>query len=321
MSSLYPVVFLVGPTAVGKSKVAVALAKRLQGEIISADAMQVYRGMDIGTAKPTLTERKKVPHHLYDIVSPARKFSVHEYRKHALKVLRDVAGRGKIPIVTGGSGLYVRALIDGLAELPGGDVAIRRRLNHEARDQGSDKLYARLKSLDPATAAAIHPANVRRILRALEILEISGKKPSQWYRERDPIESYGFKPFVFGLTCDRAILYERIERRVDHMFRRGLVQEVSSLLRGKWSMTASQAVGYKEIRQVLKQTRRQFVIKSAAISLVKDQIKRNTRRFAKRQMTWFKKERDIQWIECHSLNGVAEASEKICRMLKPMNLK
>ncbi len=283
------VLFIVGPTACGKSKLAVELAKRLAGEIISADSMQVYKGMDIGTAKPTSRERKNIPHHLMDIFSPAHLFSVYEYQKRALIKIRQIIKRGKIPIVVGGSGLYVRSLLQGLSGQPGADFKLRKKLEEEASQRGLDTLYQRLQKKDPERAAQINPNDQKRILRALEILEASPQKPSEWHQSRQSLSDLGFDSRVIGITKDRQQLYSDIEKRVDQMFRKGLVKEVKQLMKGKISQTAAQAVGYKELFE--------FFVGRLSLSQAKDLIKRNTRRFAKRQWVWFKKEPKIEWVE------------------------
>jgi tRNA dimethylallyltransferase len=286
------VVFIVGSTAVGKSKIALTLAKKLKGEIISADSMQVYQGMDIGTAKPSLSERKRIPHHLINTLSPTRRFSAFQYRKLALKKIQEIIKRGNIPFVVGGSGLYVRALLRGFSGQPGGDMKVRKNLEKEARDKGLPILYERLRKKDPVRAGAIKPNDQFRIIRALEILETTKKKPSDWYEKNESLESLGYKIKVIGLTKDRAVLYRDIEARVDLMFRKGLFKEVLKLSTLKLSTTAAQAVGYKEVLKGLKEKQ--------PLQNAKNEIKLNTRHLAKRQITWFKKEQGIHWFDVSS---------------------
>ena len=286
------VLFIAGPTAAGKSRLALILAKRIKGEIISADSMQVYRGMDIGTAKPTALQQKQIPHYLIDIIPPSRSFSVYQYRRLALAKIRQVIKKGKFPIVVGGSGLFVRSLLQGLSGQPGADIRLRKSLENEAEKFGLKPLYERLVKLDPARAAKIKSQDKRRILRALEILEQSRTKPSEWYQKRESLASLGFDPLVIGITKERSRLYADIEKRVEQMFRKGLVREVKKLLRSRWSKTARQAVGYKEIIPALRG--------EISLTAAKDLIKKNTRHFAKRQLTWFKKEQDIEWYELAS---------------------
>ncbi|MCM8776129.1 MAG: tRNA (adenosine(37)-N6)-dimethylallyltransferase MiaA [Candidatus Omnitrophica bacterium] len=301
------VIFLVGPTATGKSKIAIRIARRLGGEILSADSMQVYRGMDIGTAKPSQAERRRVPHHLIDIVPASRSFSAFDYRKKAIKKIREVIRRGNIPIVVGGSGLYVRVLIQGLSGQPGAYPNIRRVLEKQARDHGVSFLYEKLLKIDPVRATQIQPRDKRRIIRALEIYEASGKRPSDWYQGRKTLASLGFHPRVIGIKKPRELLYAEIQKRVDTMFRQGLVREAKRLFCEKLSKTASSAVGYKEI----------FHAFEGKISLneARGQIVRNTRHLAKRQVTWFKREEGITWVEWQAGDTVATLSDKIIRLL------
>lgn len=297
------VLFLVGPTASGKSEVALRLAKRLGGEIISADSMQVYRGMDIGTAKPPSLAQKRVPHHLIDLVSPAKTFSVYQYRNLALQKIREILKRRKLPIVAGGSGLYIRALLEGLSGQPGGDGALRREFEKEAQSKGSGALHRRLQKIDPKIAQKIHPQDQKRIIRALEISLTSNKNPSEWYAQRESLSALGYEPVVIGIAKERQELYQGIARRVDRMFRAGLVGEVKSLAKKKFSRTAGQAVGYKEVMAALKGT--------CSLEEARELVKRNTRRLAKRQMTWFRKEAGIQWILWKQGDDTEKVADKI----------
>lgn len=244
--------FIVGPTAIGKSALAVALAKKLDGEILSADSMLVYQGMDIGTAKPTPKERGGIPHHGIDLIPPTKSFSVFAYRQYALKAVRGIVKRGKIPIVAGGTGFYIRALLEGLSPLPGTNAQIRGKLEREAQEKGLPALYRRLLKIDPSRARAIGPHNQRRIIRALEIYLTSGKKPSRADRKTPGLRQLGYRPIVIGIHRDREALYGKINRRVDAMFRKGLVREVKRLGRKKLSQTSLQGVGYKEILEWLR---------------------------------------------------------------------
>lgn len=284
------VLFIVGPTASGKSALAVALAKKLSGEIVSADSMLVYKGMDIGTAKPTKNERCGIPHHGFDLILPTQSFSVFAYRQFALKAIRDIVRRGKVPIVAGGTGFYVRALLEGLLPLPGASAALRGELEREALEKGLPALYRRFLTLDPTRAKAIGPHNQRRIIRALEIYLVSGKKPSRESIKTPGLRELGYRPVVMGLHRDRAALYLKINRRVDAMFRKGLVREVKRLARKKLSKTALQGVGYKETLDWIRDPG------TKPLKEVKDRIKQTTRHFAKRQWTWFKRERGIRWV-------------------------
>lgn len=291
------VVFVVGPTATGKTKLGIKLAEQFNGEIISADSMQVYKGMDIGTAKPTRAERKAVRHHLIDTVSPAQNFSVYHFHKKALQLIQQIITRKKVPIVVGGTGLYVRSLLEGLSDQPAANRIIRKRLEKEAAEKGLEGLYQRLSKMDPETASRIKPADQRRIIRALEILQLSGKTPSEIYRSKISLVARGYHPLMIGLTKDRQKLYEDIEKRVDQMFRKGLVREALRLEQKRISKTAAQAVGYKEIWQAYLAAGKNLQKLMASIPQVKLLIKRNTRRFAKRQITWFRREKNVIWVD------------------------
>ena len=306
------VLFVVGPTCAGKSDAAQELAKRLGGEIVSADSMQVYKGMDIGTAKPSLRARKEIRHHLIDIVTPSAAFSAFRFRQLALKAIRKICAKGKIPIITGGSGLYARVLLEGISGQPGADSAFRKKLAETASKKGLPGLYEKLRLQDPAAAAKIKPADEKRIIRALEIIHVSGRTPSDWYEKKVSLRDLGFDPVVIGITKDRAILYRDIEKRVDQMFRKGFVREVRKLFPKRLSKTAREAIGYREILEAL----RRPDFKSVPPG-VKEIIKRNTRRFAKRQMTWFRRDKEILWFS----RFAGESPRAFCeRIISSVNL-
>ncbi|HLB25154.1 MAG TPA: tRNA (adenosine(37)-N6)-dimethylallyltransferase MiaA [Nitrospirota bacterium] len=289
---------IVGPTAVGKTELALALAEEINAEIISADSMQVYRGMDIGTAKPTPDERARVPHHLIDVADPREEFSAGRYVKLAEEAIEDIRGRGKVPLVVGGTGLYVRSLVDGLFEGPGADRALRDELTErERREPGS--LYAALKGFDPAAADRINPSDVRRIIRALEVYYTSGEPISA--RQAQWSSGQGRPAKVAGLRLARPALYRRIEERVDKMMRAGLLDEVRALKdmgcpRGSASM---QALGYKQLMAHLDGE----TTLEEAVRL----IKRDTKRYAKRQFTWFGADKRVTWVDMDGLKTPREA--------------
>lgn len=289
---------IVGPTGIGKSRTAVLLAKKLNGEIVSCDSMQIYREMNIGTAKPTLKEQSKIAHHMIDICSVSQSYSVYQYQKKALKVISEIVNKKKkMPIIVGGTGLYLKALLEGLDELPKANESFRKDLQKEIKQFGLALLYQRLRKIDPIKAQKIKPADEKRIIRALEVHAFS-KTPDKIPQKIKSVHDLGLVPMVFGLRMERKQLYEIIERRVDKMMRQGLAAEVRHILKGKVSKTARHALGYKELA---------FLKASKKISLTEEKekireavllIKRNTRRYAKRQYTWFKRTKDIRWIDC-----------------------
>lgn len=276
---------IVGPTASGKSSLAVRLAATLDGEVISCDSMQIYRGMDIGTAKATVEEMQGIPHHMIDVASPDAPFSCADYTVMARAAIDDVLSRGKMPIICGGTGLYLEsAVFDRTMESPPSDDVIREEL--EKRDP--DENYAELLIVDPDSAAAIHKNNKKRVIRALEIYRISGVTKSEWDRRSTRLPSpYDTRIVVLDPT-DRERLYERIDERVDRMFEAGLVDEVRRLGLDERS-TAGQAIGYKELSSAL--------YGKCSISDAAEQIKKASRNYAKRQLTWFKRYKDALHID------------------------
>ncbi|KUK40952.1 MAG: tRNA dimethylallyltransferase [Clostridia bacterium 62_21] len=301
---LLPLVVICGPTATGKTEVGILVAGELNGEVVSADSMMVYRGMDIGTAKPTLVERRGVPHHLIDVVEPHAAFSVALYQELAEKCIADIHARGRLPLLVGGTGLYIRSVIDRYRFVAAPDPDLRRRLVDEARLAGPDALHARLAAVDPAAAARIHPHNVRRVIRALEVYHQTGQ-PITSFQEPQRDASPKYRLWMFGLTMPREELYRRIEERVDRMLAAGLVDEVRRLLEGGYHrrFTAMQALGYKEIAAYL-EGESTF---EEAVRL----LKRNTRRFAKRQLTWFRRDPRIRWLDVQALGGPPGAAKEI----------
>ena len=282
------VILIVGPTASGKTEYSLKLAKKLKGEIISADSMQAYVGMDIGTSKPSLKQMQTVPHHLINILKPNEEYSAALFREEAGRAIEDIIKRKKQPIIVGGSGLYIKALVDGIFEGPSADWKLRRRLQKEAERYGNEFLYERLKKLDPKAALKIASQNTRRIIRALEVIEKTKKLFSQLKLKTKGIASkYAIK--MIGLAMPREKLYKRIDERADRMFEDGLVKEVKGILKkySPLSRTASQALGYKEVIGYLNNLH----TLEEAIRLTK----RNTRHFAKRQLTWFRNDPRVRW--------------------------
>ena len=286
-----PLIILTGPTAVGKTKLSIALAKAVKGEIISADSMQVYRGMDIGSAKIRPEEMEGVPHHLIDVLDPSEDFHVVHFQKLAKQAMKEIESRGHIPILTGGTGFYIQALlydIDFTEEKEEGET--RKALETFAEKEGAEALHARLEEVDPKAALEIHPNNVKRVIRALEYFEETGKRISEHNEEqREKSSPYNFAYFV--LDDERERLYARIDERIDEMLKDGLVEEVKRLKNAGCSrgMVSMQGLGYKEILAYLEG---ELSLEEAVRIL-----KRDTRHFAKRQLTWFRRESDVIWTE------------------------
>lgn len=282
------VIFIVGPTATGKSELAVKLAKKIRAEIISADSMSIYRGMDIISSKPDKNLRKQAPHHLIDIITSDKEYNVAKFIKESNKKIKEIIKRKKAPIIVGGSGLYIDGLLYGVFRGTKSDATLRAKLEQEAKKYGSHYLYEKLKVIDPEAAEKIHPNNLRRIIRALEVCILSKEKFSEIKRKRSGlIDIYDIE--LFGLGLDRDKLYSRIDARVDKMFRRGLISEVKHLLKKKLAKTACQALGIKEVEGLLKGQH--------DLERAKYLLKRNTRHFAKRQITWFKRNKQIVWLD------------------------
>ena len=284
-----PLLFIVGPTAVGKSALALNLALAFNGEIVNADSRQIYRFMDIGTAKPSLEDRAKVPHHLIDILDPDQGFSLSTFLELAQGAIADIQGRGKLAIVCGGTGQYIQALLGGwkVPKVPP-DPQLRAKLEDEANRGGTEALYQRLLEIDPESASRIHQRNLRRIIRALEIYEVTGTPASELRARQYP----PFRSLIIGLTTSREELYTRIDHRVDDMLKNGLVEEVRHLhqLGYSASLPSMSSMGYKEIILLLKGD---LSLEEAA-----QRIKYETHRFARRQYAWFRlRDPRIQWLE------------------------
>ena len=280
-----PVLALVGPTAAGKTELTLAVAERLGAEVVSADAMLVYRGMDIGTAKPTPQQRARVPHHLVDLVDPAEEFSVARFQPLARAAIGDVLQRGRRPLLVGGSGLYFHAVVDDF-RFPPTDPATRARLEAEAAETGLLELYGRLARADPAAAARIQPGNLRRTVRALEVMELTGRPFSSFRAAMDdPVSRY--RLVVAGLDPGPALLRARVAKRVAAMAEAGLVEEVRRLAGRPLSRTARQALGYKELLDAMEQ--------DTPIPEALDAVVRRTRAYARRQLAWFRRDPRVRW--------------------------
>lgn len=288
------VLALVGPTASGKTAVSLAVAPGLRAEIVSVDSMQVYRGMDLGTAKPSPEDRARVPHHLIDVADPARPFSVAEFQRAARSAVDAILLRGRVPLLVGGSGLYYRAVVDEL-DFPPTDPRVREALERE--DPGA--LLDRLRSRDPAAAGRIEPSNLRRVVRALEVIEVTGRRFSEFRTAWDRYDSR-YDLVVAGLEVPRKVLAARIAERVERMISSGLVDEVRGLLeRGlRGALTAPRAIAYPEIVAHLEG--------AVGLDEARTAIARNTRRFARRQMAWFRADPRVRWFDAADTERAAE---------------
>jgi len=305
---------IVGPTATGKTAVGIELAGRLDGEIVSADSMAVYKGMDIGTAKPTPQEQAEAVFHLVDVVYPDEGFSVAEYKRLAEEAIADVLRRGKQPILVGGTGLYVRAVTGGL-NIPAAppNRELREQLKAEASQFGNEVLLDRLRAVDPETASRLHPNDQKRIIRALEVHALTGLPISHFHRTAGTSE-VAYHARMFGLTMSRPALYESIEQRVDQQIRAGLVEEVRALLDKGYSpgLPAMKGLGYKQIAG--------YLMGEYDLETALELLKRDTRRFAKRQFTWFRAEPEIQWVDVENRNPGETADEIVSLLKRPKGM-
>ena len=294
---------IIGPTAVGKTKLSIELAKRFNGEIISGDSMQVYKGMDIGTAKIKKQEMEGVPHYLLDIKEPDEPFSAAEFQKRANTCIEDIQNRGKLPIIVGGTGLYIQSVIYDyhFSEAPS-DPLYREKLEKQVKEEGIEPVFDQLRSVDPESAKRIHPNNVRRVIRALEIFHCTGKTMSEQMNQQPTEMKYD--TCIIGLTMDRDQLYQRIDQRVDGMVEEGLFDEVQSFYdRGLRDCQSIQAIGYKEIYDYFEDR--------ASIDEAIDSLKQNSRRYAKRQLTWFRNKMDVIWFNMTDIEGFTKKINEI----------
>ena len=285
-----PIICIAGPTASGKTALAVALAQELGGEVVSCDSMQVYRRMDIGTAKPTVEEMHGIPHHMLDVAEPDEDFSVSRYCRMASPIVDDIVSRGKVAIIAGGTGLYMDSLIRGNAFAPFPSTGVREKLEAQADAEGMEKIHAWLTSVDPEAAGRLHLSDRKRIIRALEVYLETGETITEHNRRTQAIPPK-YSPLWLGLDfADRAQLYHRIDRRVDIMLDMGLIDEIKGLLHSgiPEKCTAMQAIGYKEFVDALQG--RGTIVEAA------DQVRQSSRRYAKRQLTWFRRNQAIHWL-------------------------
>lgn len=297
---------IAGPTCSGKSSLGFLLAKKLNSEIISADSRQIYKYLNIGTAKPDAKILSEIKHHFIDEFVPTQEFNVSKFEKSSLSIFIKLFNVHKIPIVVGGSGLYVRALVDGLFEIGDNDEEYRKHLSDLRKNNGNEFLYEKLISVDPDAAAKMLPQNWKRVMRALEVHHLTGRKISDLHKEYE--REINIKYFQFGLNWERNILYERINNRVDEMIKNGLVEEVRSLLTKGFTieLNALNTVGYKEIFS--------YLDNKISIERAIELIKRNTRHFAKRQLTWFNADKRIHWFKINSENQLNEISNSIIEL-------
>jgi tRNA dimethylallyltransferase len=298
---------IVGPTAVGKTALAVQVASRIKAEVISADSRQIYRRMDIGTAKPTKKELRAVTHHMIDFINPDEHFGAGQYGREASAAAGDVAARGMIPLVVGGSGLYVRALIEGFFSAPPVDISLRQEISKTAKEKGVQLLHEKLRAVDPEAARRIHPNDLQRISRALEVYE-QVKTPMSALQKSQ--KKKGVTPLYIGLARDREELRERIENRVDAMVALGFVKEVEDLLNAGYSPTLNsfRAVGYREMAS--------HIAGEVSLDQAIAQTKKSTRAFARRQMTWFKALPNIRWIELSKHRDESEAIDTVSDLIE-----
>ncbi len=297
------VLAVVGPTASGKTALGVELAKRFNGEVVSADSMQIYKGMDIATAKPMPDEMQGIPHHLIDFVEPHESYSVARYIQDAEKAIADITSRGKLPVIVGGTGLYIDSLLGGIrfSDQPENEE-IRAELTHRAAQMGNEFMHRRLSEIDPEYAKTLHPNNVGRVIRAIELFELTGKTMSQQLKESKEQPSR-YSAVMLGIDfSDRAKLYERIDLRVDMMLKSGLLDEAELFYKSSGEKTSAQAIGCKEFMG--------YFSGEKQLTECVEKLKMETRRYAKRQLTWFRRNSSINWLYRDSFNNFEELIDK-----------
>jgi len=300
------IIFIVGPTATGKSETAFYLARKIKGEIISCDSMQVYKGMPIISNQPSAALTKKIPHYLLSFVPAQKEYNVSQYRRDALKKIRLVLKKKEIPIFVGGTGLYMSILVDGIFEIKAEDPALREKFYQQAGKRGSNFLHEKLKQVDPIAAAKIHPNDTKRIVRALEVFKLTGKPISVLQQQRKGLaDEYDVK--IFCLNLGRPKLYQRISHRTEKMFKQGLLEEARKLLKLKLSQTSSAAIGLKELKG--------YFDGLYDLAEAKARIIRNTRLYSKRQLTWFRKDKRIQWFNIKENDTPKKIAEKLWKKL------
>ncbi|MBO8131487.1 MAG: tRNA (adenosine(37)-N6)-dimethylallyltransferase MiaA [Candidatus Marinimicrobia bacterium] len=298
---------ITGPTAIGKTDVGIAIAKKINGEIISVDSRQIYKGLDIGTSKPTLRQQSEISHHLIDLLEIEEKISAGRCRELANEAIKGIFSRGKIPILVGGAGLYIKAIVKGLFKSSRTDQLIREEIRQELKKRGNIYLYNKLVDIDPDYALKIHINDAKRITRALELYKMTGKKPSELFKEGSVTLPYNFRIFI--LNTKRDYLYDRINKRVDLMIQEGLIDEVRSFLKqGKRShLEYLLTLGYKEVIHYLdnKCTKEEMI----------ENLKKNTRQYAKRQLTWFRHQLDGKWIDVKPGEEPVQVADRILKIL------
>ncbi|MBT2642354.1 tRNA (adenosine(37)-N6)-dimethylallyltransferase MiaA [Bacillus sp. ISL-41] len=305
MEQKQKLIVLIGPTAVGKTKLSIELAKKFNGEIISGDSMQIYKGMDIGTAKITQEEMEGIPHHLIDIKEPDESFSTAEFQELVRMKIDEISSRGKMPMIVGGTGLYIQSVIFDyqFTDAPS-DPSFRRSLEQAADENGQEFLHGKLKDADPESASRIHPNNVRRVIRALEIIHCTGKTAGELQENQSPELLYDTA--LIGLTMDREMLYNRINYRVDLMMKQGLLDEVQYFYeKGLRDCQSIQAIGYKELYD--------YFDGKVPLELAIENLKQNSRRYAKRQLTWFRNKMNVEWFD---MSESKDAEKKFAEISK-----